>query len=74
MTALAPASTEDVLIHVRFRADGTVFTIDGCPSSMSGQDWFVRLYEAASPFYAALAGGRGFFRIPRDRFMAALPN
>ena len=61
-------SPDEVLIHVRFRPDGQIATIDGCPDGVSLQDWYVRLREAGTQHYQTFAGGRGFFRIPRELF------
>jgi hypothetical protein len=61
-------SPDEVLIHVRFRPDGQIATIDGCPEGVSLQDWYVRLRVAGTRHYQTFAGGRGFFRIPRELF------
>ena len=61
-------SPDEVLIHVRFRPDGLIATIDGCPDGVSLQDWYVRLREAGTQHYQTFAGGRGFFRIPRAKY------
>lgn len=67
----APAkAADDVLIHVRFSPNAEVFTIDRCPEGVAPKAWFERLYLNASPYYQALANGRGFFRIPREAFEA----
>lgn len=59
---------EDVLIHVRFQPNAEIFTIDRLPGNLTPKVWFNRLTEAASSHYRVLAGGRGFFRIPRSLF------
>ncbi|HEY8337186.1 MAG TPA: hypothetical protein VIQ05_25600 [Tardiphaga sp.] len=69
-TAPTNDASNDVLIHVRFKPDADVFTIDARPDNVEPRDWFNRLYAAASQHYQVLAGGRGFFRIPRDTFQA----
>ena len=61
---------DEVLIHVRFHPNADIFSIDKCPEQVSSRDWFNRLREAAPETYQVLAGGRGFFRIPRSRFEA----
>jgi hypothetical protein len=62
----------EVLIHVRFRPDGNVFTIDLKPNNTNENEWYTYLLERASAHYSTLAGGRGFFRLPRDRYEAIL--
>lgn len=63
---------EDVLIHVRYLPNADVFSIDACPENLSPREWLNRLLEIASDRYQTLAGGRGFFRIPRSRLDAVL--
>jgi hypothetical protein len=65
-------SPDEVLIHVRFRPDGHIATIDSCPDGLSFHDWYVRLREAGTQHYQTFAGGRGFFRIPRAQFESIL--
>lgn len=59
-----------VMIHVRFAPNGTVVEISERPDSLSPQEWFNWLSDNAGDVYQALAGGRGFFRIPRDKLDA----
>lgn len=71
----APAAVEEekpdeVLVHVRFHPNAEIFSIDARPDHLSPRDWHRRLCEAAPQHYQALAGGRGFFRIPRSSFEA----
>lgn len=63
---------DDVLIHVRFMPSGAVFTIDGVPETMKADAWHKALQIAASQYYQALAGGRGFYRIPRATYTSIL--
>lgn len=56
---------DNVLIHVRFLPSAEIFSIDAQPQDMSARDWFNTLYMGAPQHYQTLAGGRGFFRIPR---------
>jgi hypothetical protein len=65
-----PAVTDEILVHVRFLPNAEIFSIDEKPESLSAREWFNRLLAAASPHYQVLAGGRGFFRIPRASFEA----
>jgi len=65
-----PAVTGDVLVHVRFYANTEIASIGEKPDDLSASEWFERLLGAASPHYQVLAGGRGFFRIPRPTFDA----
>jgi hypothetical protein len=65
---------EEVLIHVRFQPNADIFSIDACPAALSRRDWYVRLLDKASDYYQTLAGGRGFFRIPRNRYDAILSH
>ncbi len=69
-TALIADKTDEVLVHVRFHPNAEIFAIDARPDQLSSSEWFKRLTEAASQHYQALAGGRGFFRIPRSTFEA----
>jgi hypothetical protein len=66
------AKEPDVLIHLRFNASGDVVTIDEQPQHLSVYEWYTRLCADAYNHYRALAGGRGFFRIPRGTFDAIL--
>jgi hypothetical protein len=65
--ALAP---DDVLVHVRYRPDGEIFSIDDKPEGLSASQWLKHLFATASLHYQTFAGGRGFFRIPRSEFEA----
>lgn len=57
----------NVMIHVRFSPNGTVLEISERPTPLSPQEWFDWLSDHAPDVYQALAGGRGVFRIPRDK-------
>ena len=67
-----PEAKQDVLLHVRYSPDSSIFFIDSCPSCLSSDAWLKLLLAEASDYYRALAGGRGFFRIPSERFSAIL--
>jgi hypothetical protein len=58
-------SLEDaaVLIHVRFRPDGTVWEIAECPEGLAKDEWFKKLCARVGDKYQARCGGRGMFRI-----------
>jgi len=66
------AKSQDVLLHVRYSPDSSIFFIDSCPSCLSSDAWLKLLLTEASDCYRALAGGRGFFRIPSERFSTIL--
>jgi hypothetical protein len=66
------AKCDDVLIHVRFHPNAEVNTIDQCPEHLSRDDWYYRLRIALPQNYQVFAGGRGFLRIERSCFEAAL--
>jgi hypothetical protein len=66
------AKCDDVLIHVRFHPNAEVNTIDQCPEHLSRDDWYYRLRIALPQNYQVFAGGRGFFRMERSCFEAAL--
>lgn len=68
----AQAQPDCVLIHVRFLPSADIFSIDAKPDGLTARAWFERLYMGASQHYRTLAGGRGFFRIPRLAFEALL--
>jgi len=61
-------SEPDVLIHVRYTPSADIFSIDALPAHMSPREWLNSLLAGYSDLYQTFAGGRGFFRIPRDRF------
>lgn len=58
---------ENVMIHVRFNNDGSVMEISERPPSASAQAWFNQLSRSTSDCYQALSGGRGIFRLARDK-------
>lgn len=60
-------TTQNVLIHVRFAPNADVVEISERPSALSPQAWFNRLSERAGLDYQALSGGRGVFRLTRER-------
>jgi len=62
--------TQNVLIHVRFAPNGAVVEIGERPAGLSGQDWFYLLSEKAGDAFQPLAGGRGLFRLTRERIDA----
>jgi hypothetical protein len=66
------AKEPDVLIHLRFNPSGDVVSIGEQPQHLTVYEWYTRLCEGACNHYRALAGGRGFFRIPRSTFDAIL--
>jgi len=55
-----------VMIHVRFAADGSVTEIGERPPELTAQEWFNRLSRRAGNRLEALSGGRGFFRLERS--------
>jgi hypothetical protein len=60
-------SEDRVMIHVRFAPNGGVTEIGERPASLSAQDWFNLLSDNAGMSYQALSGGRGLFRLTRER-------
>lgn len=65
------------ILHVRFRPDTTVWTIDECPAHLTNQEWFNLLCRRIGGRFAARAGGRGDFRLSRaelEAFKARNPN
>lgn len=60
-------ASEIVMIHVRFAPNGAVVEISERPAPVSPQDWFDWLSNNLADAYQALAGGRGIFRIERDK-------
>ena len=74
MRAEAPeafvATVPDMLIHVRYSPNAEIFFIDARPERKTARDWLNLLLDQAPDCYQTLAGGRGFFRIPRARYDA----
>ncbi len=66
------ARADEVLVHVRFHPNAEISSIGEKPENLSASEWFKHLLDTASPYYQVLAGGRGFFRIPRSKFEAIL--
>ncbi len=60
-------SSDIVMLHVRFAPDGGVVEISERPASNSAQAWFDWISLNVADAYQALSGGRGVFRIPRDK-------
>jgi hypothetical protein len=58
---------EQVIIHVRFAPSGAVTEIGERPEAVEPQDWFNALTVHAGGHYQPLAGGRGVFRLTRDK-------
>jgi hypothetical protein len=60
-------SSDIVMLHVRFAPNGGVVEISERPVPNSAQEWFDWISLNAPDAYQALSGGRGVFRIPRDK-------
>jgi hypothetical protein len=60
-------SSDFIMLHVRFSPDGTVAEISERPEPNSAQAWFDWISLNVPNAYQALSGGRGVFRIPRDK-------
>ena len=60
-------SSDIVMLHVRFAPDGGVVEISERPAPNSAQAWFDWISLNVPDAYQALSGGRGVFRVPRDR-------
>ena len=58
--------SHDVVIHVKFAADGEVTDIGERPATRTPQAWFNLLSLRAGTRYQTLAGGRGVFRLARS--------
>ena len=58
---------EKILIHVRFAPNGAVVEISERPAPLSPHDWFFVLSAKAGDAFQPLAGGRGVFRLTRER-------
>jgi hydrogenase maturation factor len=56
---------DDVLIHIRHWADGSVTTIDRRPAQLTAKEWRNLLLTEASAYLQPFANGRNFFRLPR---------
>jgi hypothetical protein len=57
----------NVIIHARFAPNGTVVEISERPVGLTPQDWFFFLSDKAGNAYQAFSGGRGVFRLTRER-------
>jgi hypothetical protein len=66
------AAPDEVLVHVRYQPNGEIFSIGEKPERLSASEWLKHLLATASPHYQTFAGGRGFFRIPRENYAALL--
>lgn len=58
---------ENVMIHVRFNNDGSVMEIGERPAGSTAQAWFNHLSRGTADCYEALSGGRGIFRVAREK-------
>jgi hypothetical protein len=70
-------SNSEVLIHVRFAPNGVVTEIGERPEATPAQHWFDYLTTQAGEEFQPLSGGRGIFRIARERvesFKAAVAS
>lgn len=63
-------SEDTVMIHVRQAPDGSITEIAERPLNATPQAWFDLLSERAGDKYQTFAGGRGLFRLPRERIEA----
>jgi len=63
---------DEVLIHIRYFANGQVMFIDRCPAQLTAQEWREMLLKAAPEHYQTFAGARGFFRLPRRIYNSLL--
>ncbi len=59
-----------IMIHVRFAPNGTVTEISERPANASAQEWFNYLNRNTFDCYQTLSGGRGLFRLARERLDA----
>jgi hypothetical protein len=69
-SGVASVVGDEVVLHVRFRPDTTVWEIDECPSHLSKQEWFNLLCRRIADRFASRAGGRGDFRMSRTQLEA----
>ncbi len=61
-------STTDVVIHVRFAANGTIAEIGERPTGLTPQEWFDFLAtKVGETSYQAFSGGRGIYRLSREQ-------
>lgn len=60
-------TSEIALIHVRFGSNGGVVEISERPAPFSPQEWFDWLSNNVTDEYQALSGGRGIFRIAKEK-------
>lgn len=58
-------AVDPILVHVRFRPDGSIGHITDLPAHLSADEWFKLLCSGIGDKYHARAGGRGFFRTTR---------
>lgn len=63
-------SREQVMIHVRFAADGSVTEIGARPQTLSAQQWFNHLSRNVPGAFESLSGGRGLFRLSPDQTLS----
>lgn len=59
--------SEPVIIHARFAPNGTVIEISERPQGLDPQEWFDFLAYRCADVYQALAGGRGIYRLDREK-------
>jgi hypothetical protein len=58
----------NVMIHVRFAPNGTVVEISERPAGRNPQEWFEYLTDkVGGDTYQPLSGGRGVFRLMREK-------
>ncbi|MBM3551503.1 MAG: hypothetical protein FJX45_06965 [Alphaproteobacteria bacterium] len=60
-------ASDIVMLHVRFSPDGSVTEISERPAPNSAQAWFDWISLNVPGAYQALSGGRGVFRISREK-------
>lgn len=60
-------SSDIVMLHVRFAPDGGVVEISERPAPNSAQAWFDWVSLGVPDAYQGLSGGRGVFRISREK-------
>jgi hypothetical protein len=65
------SAPDDVLIHIRFHPNADIASISvEPPKHLNWKDLYTHLRMEAADYYRGLAGGRGFFRIPRATYDA----